>query len=260
MAVNKMSPLWWIPASAKSLLDVGCNVGELLMESSKWYPSMKLCGVDVNTSALDLARKNLPRAAIHRTSGHRLPFADGSFDCVTCIEVIEHVPANQRSDTLREISRVLAPGGTFVLRCPHAGISAVLDSNNLRFRFPRLYRRLLRKGMRDDGYDGGSSEVVWHHHFTKSELLSLLGPEFNLQQTRYGGLLVFPVGDILRWPVYRLKLPGNPVLRMIDKVMEWDMGVNYGRAAFTILLVLRQPAASQRPIAGAIGETTLKTL
>jgi SAM-dependent methyltransferase len=242
MADNQMSPMRWIPPASKRLLDVGCNVGELLMACSKRFNGMGLCGVDVNAAAVERARKKLPQAEIYNITGHTLPFADSSFDCVTCIEVIEHVPEHLRAATLREIWRVLAPDGTFVLRCPHAGMFAALDSNNLRFRFPHLYRLLLRRGLRDDGYAGGSSDVIWHYHFTKAELLALLGPEFSLRETRYGGLLIFPIGDILRWPFYRLKLLSNPVLRLIDKIMDWDMGLNYGQAAFTILLVLRKPS------------------
>jgi len=241
MSINQMSPLYWIPPTAKTLLDVGCNVGELLMDCSQRYGSMKLCGVDVNPNAIAVARKRLPQADIHHITGNALPFPDASFDCVTCIEVIEHVPAASRAGAIREIWRVLAPGGTFVLRCPHDGLFAALDSNNLRFRFPGIYRRLIGKGLRDNGYAGGSDDVVWHHHFTKSELLNLVGPDFVLQDTCYGALAVFPIGDILRWPFYRLKMHGNPILRAIDKVMEWDMGINYGEAAFTILLLLRKP-------------------
>jgi len=45
--------------------------------------------------------------------GSRLPYADGSFDVVYSVSVLEHVPT--RSAVLRELVRVLRPGGLFVL-------------------------------------------------------------------------------------------------------------------------------------------------
>ena len=238
--LNKMHPLSWIPAQTKRLLDVGCNVGELLLECSKRFPDMKLAGVDVNASAIECAQATLPDAEICRTEGGRLPFPDSAFDCVTCIEVIEHIPADRRAATLQEIFRVLAPGGRLVLRCPHRGVFAWMDSNNIRFRLPHLYRLLVRSGLRDAGYTGGSADIVWHHHFTRNELLSLVPQPCSIEHTQYGGLFLFPLGDILRWPFYRLKQQSNPMVRMIDRVMNWDIGIHYGAASFTILAIIRK--------------------
>jgi SAM-dependent methyltransferase len=169
-----------------------------------------------------------------------LPFADESFDHVTCIEVLEDIPQAQRRAILGEVWRVLRPGGRFILRCPHAGIFQGLDANNLRFRFPRLYRTIVRRGRRDEGYRDNSDGVVWHQHFSRDELLDLIGPGFELEAEHYGGLVLMPLGDLMRWPFYRLKLHRNPVLRLIDRMIAWDLGIDYGRASFTILLVLRK--------------------
>jgi ubiquinone/menaquinone biosynthesis C-methylase UbiE len=43
----------------------------------------------------------------------RLPFADGSFDCITCGFVLEHVPDARVG--LAEMARVLEPGGRILL-------------------------------------------------------------------------------------------------------------------------------------------------
>ena len=85
------------------MLDVGCNVGELLIECSKRYDLAKLCGVDVNLDAIFQARRNLPEAQIYHIADSNLPFRDASFDCVTCIEVIEHVPAHLRESLLKSL-------------------------------------------------------------------------------------------------------------------------------------------------------------
>ena len=51
-----------------------------------------------------------------QASGFSLPFADRSFPCVLCSQVIEHVP--KESPILDELCRVLAPGGRLVLGTP----------------------------------------------------------------------------------------------------------------------------------------------
>jgi SAM-dependent methyltransferase len=238
----QMNGLSWIDPSATSLLDLGCNVGELLGAAAQLYPRLKLAGVDVNGAAIETARRNLAQADLRQCDGPLLPFADASFDHVTCIEVLEHIPQAHRRATLSEVWRVLKPDGKFILRCPHAGTFQGLDPNNFRFRFPRLHRTIIRRGLRDDGYREDSAGVVWHHHFSHDELLDLAGPGFELEALRYGGLLLMPLGDVMRWPLYRLKLYRNPVLRLIDRMIAWDLGIDYGRASFTILLVLRKPA------------------
>ena len=238
MPPNQMNGLFWINPEGSSLLDLGCNVGELLGAAASRYPGLKLAGVDVNQAA----RRNVPQADLRQCDGPLLPFADNSFDHVTCIEVIEHIPAAMRPATIGEVWRVLRPGGRFILRCPHSGIFQGLDANNLRFRFPRLYRSIVRRGRRDDGYPADSDGVVWHQHFSRDGLLDLIGSRFELEMTRYGGLILLPIGDLIRWPFYRLNRHQNPVLRMVDRVMAYDLGIDYGRASFTILLVLRKPS------------------
>jgi hypothetical protein len=127
-----------------------------------------------------------------------------------------------------------------VLRTPHAGLFAWLDSNNLRFRFPRLYRRLLGQGRRDAGYADGSDGVVWHHHFTREELLDQAGPGWEAEGTWYGGLFMFSVADYMLWPFYRIRRRGGWFQKAMDWVAAADYAVNYGRASYGILVALRK--------------------
>ena len=237
---NWMHPIRWIPPNAGSLLDIGCNVGELLGYCREVYPSIQLSGVEVNQLALEKARQNLPDAQLHFAGAQSLPFPDASFDCVTCIEVLEHIPGNLRKQCLAEIRRVLRRGGRLVLRVPHAGMFAFLDSNNFRFRAPGLYRALLKTGRRDQGYAAVSEDVVWHQHFTKEELQELLGAGWELETSRTGGLLLFPVSDLALWPFYRKQWTNNFVYKWLHRISNFDIGCDYGRASFDILMVLKR--------------------
>jgi SAM-dependent methyltransferase len=233
-----MKPVRWVPPAARSILDVGCNVGELLAHLRELTPAT-LAGCDVNAAAVEVARRNVPGADLRVCGASSLPWPDAAFDCVTCIETLEHVPPDEWVASLREMRRVLAPRGRLVLRTPHAGLFGWMDSNNLRFRLPTLYRRVIGRGRRDVGYADGSAGVHWHHHFTRDELLRVAGPGWEVEATWYGGLALFPITDYLLWPFYRFQLGGR-LRRWIAHVQAIDYEVNYGPLSYGILLALRR--------------------
>ncbi len=237
---NLMHPIRWVPPEARSVLDVGCNIGAFLSHIRQVFPAISLAGVEVNQSALEVASADLPEADLHHAGAESLPFPDEGFDCVTCIEVLEHIPAELRRASIEEMRRVLRPGGRLVLRTPRAGLFAFLDANNFRFRFPWLYRRLVARGGRDFGYDSWSSGVVWHHHFHKQEILDLAGEGWEVEAIRSGGLLLFPLGDIGNWYFYRRGRHDHPICKALSRLMALDLGINYGPASIDILVILRR--------------------
>jgi dolichol-phosphate mannosyltransferase len=91
------------------VLDVGCGSSRIIGA----LPPGSVA-VDVLLPKLRYARRfHRPLA---QASGFALPFADASFPCVLCSQVIEHVPKS--SPILDELVRVLAPGGRLVLGTP----------------------------------------------------------------------------------------------------------------------------------------------
>ena len=238
---NWMHPIRWVPPDCGALLDVGCNVGELLAYAKALYPDLRVAGVEVNPAAVAEAHARFPDIEVLQAGAERLPFPDASFGCVTCIEVLEHVPEHLRKTAFGEMHRVLRPGGRLVVRVPHAGMFQGLDPNNLRFRFPRLYRRFVGAGQRDAGYSAKSDDVVWHKHFTAAELQELAGEHWELEGMRRGALLLFPLAEIVSWPLYRKRKFDSPVFRALLRLKEFDIGVDYGRASDDILLALRKP-------------------
>jgi SAM-dependent methyltransferase len=235
-----MEATYWIPSGTTSLLDVGCNVGELLSTCGSLFPEARLAGVDINHAAVERARKELPNADIQQGFGFDLPFRDESFQCVTCIEVIEHVPAQHRAQLLSEIRRVLKPAGRLILRCPHDGLFGWLDPQNFRFRFPKLYGKLVGLGGRDAAYEQGGEALVWHQHFTRDQLLGLAGKGWEVEACEFGGLVLFPISDILRWPFYRRKRYDNGFVRLMSRIASFELGVNFGTWSFGILLALKK--------------------
>lgn len=97
------------------LLDVGCGKGRFGAHLAR--RGAEVVGLD--RSAGMLAQASYPGRV--RASAARLPFADSSFDGAFAVEVFEHLPRPAWAACLREIGRVLRPGGRFVLIDKNAG-------------------------------------------------------------------------------------------------------------------------------------------
>jgi len=147
-------------AGCGPVLDVGCG-------SSRIIGSLPPGSV-----ALDLSQQKLRYARRYsrwlvRGSGFALPFTDGSFPCLLCSQVIEHVPKD--SGMLEELDRVLAPGGRLVLGTP--------DYDNWEWRLiERAYRWVMPGGYADEHIA----------HYTFKELVELFqGRGYRLEDNRY---------------------------------------------------------------------------
>lgn len=222
-----------------AVLDIGCNDGGLLARIRSARPDIKLAGIDLDPEAVEQARLTVPDADLRVGSVAELPFpADAAFDLVTCMDVIEHLPEPIRAPMFREVRRVLKPGGRFILQTPHAGTFEALDAQNLRHRFPSLYRRFLRRGLRDRAY-AGKQDVVWHKHFTLGELLAIAGPDWNVERARYPGLLLWPLADLILWPFHRSGRTDHRVAEWLRRAIDWDGSRDYGpKRGYEILLTL----------------------
>ncbi|MGE5280067.1 MAG: class I SAM-dependent methyltransferase [Deltaproteobacteria bacterium] len=110
-----------------SLLDIGCGNGSLalyLLDTVGDKCALEITGVDISEMDVELARRKaaffeVSRCRFEVADGCRLPFPDASFDVVTALEIIEHVA--RPPELLREIYRVLKPGGAAVLTTPNGG-------------------------------------------------------------------------------------------------------------------------------------------
>lgn len=239
----------WIMPQHQSLLDVGCNVGAFLQSCRENFPNLKLAGVEINQTALAIAQQQLPGIKLHHAGAEALPFLSESFDYVTCIEVLEHVPAQLRVQSLQEMQRVLKMNGYLVLSTPHKGWFAWMDSNNVRYRLPKLYQWFVKRGLRDSGYEALGRQVEWHEHFKLEELTDLAGAGWKLVAVQRGGLFLYPLMDCLSWFFYRKNLSAHPIRQFFERVAGWDDSINYGQASYRILVVLQkvESAAATTP-------------
>lgn len=96
---------------AVRLLDVACGPGALAGKAAE--RGAQAIGVDLSTRMLELARQLHPSIDFREADIEHLPFADGSFDAVTCSFALGHLPYPERA--LAECVRVLRAGGRIAM-------------------------------------------------------------------------------------------------------------------------------------------------
>ena len=140
------------------LLDVGCGRGAVASLLSARFEETH--GVDTDDEALAAAAERGVTVARVDLDREPLPFENGSFDAVVSLDVIEHVldPAV----FVRELARVLRPGGIVYLATPNVRFAGYLRALVVRGRFP-----LTSSDPR--GWQGGHI-----HFFTNGDLDALL--------------------------------------------------------------------------------------
>jgi SAM-dependent methyltransferase len=147
------------------VLDVGCGTGFSMKWLREQLKTEAVFGVDLFYEAAELWKLNdIHTAAVG--SIEALPFPNSEFDLVTCFDVIYQLSNETAAQAVKEIARVLKPGGFFYIREP------------------------AYEWMR------GSHDIVvaTKHRFTRGRLKSLLTAHgLTVDRTTYANTLLFPL-------------------------------------------------------------------
>lgn len=236
------------------LLDLGCGFGRHAFEAARRGAAVvaldagadEVAGV-VGTFAAMVAAGELDPAKVHggavRGDALGLPFADGAFDRVIASEVLEHIPED--TVAMRELARVLRPGGTMAVTVPRFGPELVNwglsdEYHDVPGGHIRIYRRSMLLGrLRSAGL-----VPTWSHHAHGLHapywwLRCLVGPsnEQHPVVAAYHRLLVW---DIVHapWPT-----------RLADRLLNPLIGKS-------LVVYLRKPASVAATSAMAAGRDT----
>lgn len=118
------------------VLEVGCGRGVALPPLARLIRPSRLVGLDIDAGLVRIARERLKRHAIHASvecgDVRAMPFPGASFDLVIDFGTCHHISRPEQA--LREIVRVLAPGGVFVCET----VSSQLLSHPIRTHGRRL--------------------------------------------------------------------------------------------------------------------------
>lgn len=106
------------------VLEIGCGTGygTAMLADRK---DLQITGLDVDASVVEFANKLYQSDNCHYMAfdGSRLPFQDEEFDAVFSFQVIEHVVDDE--SFLKEMSRVLKPGGHAIVVTPSEAMESV---------------------------------------------------------------------------------------------------------------------------------------
>lgn len=142
----------------RRILDIGSGAGQILGHL------LRTVSTDTEIVACDLSHQMLRRARSRIKSSRpdyivadmtRLPFLDGSFDCITCGWVIEHL--SDPRPGLREFQRVLVPNGSVFLLATEDTVSGFLTSRTWKCR--TYNRRELQQACEEMGLPW--NEQLW---------------------------------------------------------------------------------------------------
>ncbi|HTO03420.1 MAG TPA: methyltransferase domain-containing protein [Opitutus sp.] len=98
-----------------AILDAGCGTGGLIRRLEQRRASWQWTGIDLEPLACELARTRCAAEILQGSLG-ALPFEDNTFDAVVCSDVLYHLDDDVAA--LRELFRVLRPGGVAVINVP----------------------------------------------------------------------------------------------------------------------------------------------
>ena len=90
-----------IPEDVKSLADIGCGNGVFLNRLHETGTAFEILGIDRSKTALNYVKAKKMEGDIAA-----IPLPDNSMDCLTCLEVIEHLPVTVYDKALSELTRV----------------------------------------------------------------------------------------------------------------------------------------------------------
>jgi len=136
-----------LPApTAARILDAGCGSGRNMVELAR---RGAVTGVELAPASLQLARAREVGEVLPGSLDQPLPFADATFDLAVALDVLEHVADDEGA--VRELARVLAPGGRLLVTVPQYGWlwgeHDVLSHHHRRYTRARLLATAGRAGL-----------------------------------------------------------------------------------------------------------------
>jgi SAM-dependent methyltransferase len=111
---------WIDPQDEYLILDMPCGRG-FYLNMFRYVSGCNLIGADLDWEVLQKAQKNVNRLddiSLHHENIYALPYADFTFDAAILSEILEHIDDDVAG--LREIWRVLKPGGIVAITVPNA--------------------------------------------------------------------------------------------------------------------------------------------
>jgi MPBQ/MSBQ methyltransferase len=156
-----------IPNRSGTILDVACGKGASTAYLMKYYRPEMVTGINISEKQLQIARDRAPGCTFRVMDATDLDFPDGSIDNVLCVEAAFHF--DTREKFLKEVHRVLKPGGAVVL----SDILMTLEGEKKRemrteknyVKDPADYEAVLKRAGFSKTTIVDATESCWERHF-----------------------------------------------------------------------------------------------
>ena len=164
-----------VGVKGKKILDVGCSYPWFL-EYALEKGAKSVMGIEPNLKKVRAGRKQVPKAIIKQGYANKLNFSDKSFELVTLLDVIEHIPKNTELVVLSEINRVLKPKGYLIVSTPLQNLLSNISDPAWYFGHRHYSEERLKKLLNNSGFKVTHTEThgsiweivaVWVLYFTK---------------------------------------------------------------------------------------------
>lgn len=113
-----------------TVLDLGCGTATLAMMMKQAHPDANVVGLDGDENILRIARKKIARSrldiTLDKAMSFDMPYPQETFDRVVTSLMLHHLSTENKARTLKEVFRVLVPGGEFHIAdftAPHGGFA-----------------------------------------------------------------------------------------------------------------------------------------
>ena len=108
-----------VPLDGLHIIELGCGNARLARQLLQAHPTSHLTGLEVDTRqhALNLAAPQ-DHLIFVAAGAQDVPFADASFDLALMLKTLHHVPMPLMDQALKEVARVVRPGGYFYISEP----------------------------------------------------------------------------------------------------------------------------------------------
>ncbi|HTJ46658.1 MAG TPA: methyltransferase domain-containing protein [Kofleriaceae bacterium] len=156
------------------LLDIACGTGRTLRQLATTHPELRFHGVDLSPYYVMLARRRLAdvrEMSLAVENGEALPYADGAFDVVTSVYLFHELPRNARRNVVREMFRVLRPGGLLVIE-DSAQLSESGEIGDALINFPAEFHEPFYRDYLDDDLGSIMREVGFAAPVTEPQLVA----------------------------------------------------------------------------------------
>lgn len=222
----------YAPTPAK-LLDVGCGLGDVLAGLPSGYEQY---GIDYAASNVKVATRRLGgQAQIQHAGIYEMPYESNSMDVCLCLEVLEHIEDDAQA--VREISRVLKPGGILIAAVPYTYYwpEYLKLMGHFRHYTRESFSALMNKnGLTTEAYL--PNYPTWHQAYTRRYAM------IRAQSILFGRAVGHRALYRFKWPWQRQtaleRLAGE-----LDSLRERDNQLDYAQQPSSTFLMARKSSA-----------------